>query len=376
MYLELVSKYKSQYKFKLFSYSLYADHLELLVEAGDDASISDIMHDLNSLYTKYFNGRYQKHGHLFESRFKSILIEKANYLLAMTRHIHLSSKQSPYSSYHIYIGGSGAGQAAAAPLSLNISEEVKEVLSFLKTKDDAKAYDRYVLEGDKKEIEELEKNLRRTQVLGSEAFQLEVKKRVQQHAEQQKEEKLPLKSSPVFVFMAGALVLIATSSAVYLYISKQKLENKYTMVLKQKEAEFAEKAKFENRSPIALAELEGTEWEIEKVSLPALGAKGVLKDILHFTSGQFYSEEFIKKGFKASNISVTQQPNGVVTWETLQSNAAGDSVSWRGDWQDDVMKGVLSVNLAGQKPQDFSFFSVKWSYENAGAHSDSTGGTQ
>ena len=388
MYLDLVSKYKSQHKFKLFSYNLHPDRLELLIETGDDATISDIMHDLNSLYTKYFNGRYQKRGHLFESRFKSVLVEKANYLLSMTRHIHLKDIQNPYSSFYIYMGGKQSHMSfpnadfLSSPKSLigdpdtgspikdfgddmkglDLSAEVKEVLSFLKTKDDDKAYERYVLEGDKKEIEELEKSLKRAQVLGSEKFELAVKNRVQQHVEQQKEETAPAKTNPVILFVVGALVLVVTSAAIYLYVSKRKIESQYASILKQKEAEFTEKTKFENRSPIALSELNGTEWQIEKIALPVSGAQGSTKDTLHFSNNQFYSEEFLNKGFKPTNVSVTRQANGVVTWETLQSNNAGDSVSWRGDWQDNVMKGVLSVTLAGQKPHDYSFFSVKWVY--------------
>ncbi len=88
MYLELLAKYKNQHKFKLYSYSLLPDRLHLLIETSEGASISEIMHDLNSLYTKYYNGRYVRRGHLFEARFKSVLVEKLNYLLPMTRHIH------------------------------------------------------------------------------------------------------------------------------------------------------------------------------------------------------------------------------------------------------------------------------------------------
>ena len=365
MYLELVSKYKSQHKFKLFSYNLLPERLELLIETGDDATISDIMHDLNSLYTKYFNGRYQKRGHLFESRFRSVLVEKANHLLAMTRHIHLKDAENPYSSFRIYMRDTEPVPAPGDLAAMNMDAEIKEVTAFLKNKDDAKAYERYVLAGDAKEIDELEKGLRRGQVLGSEAFQQQVKDKVQEQAEQ-KDEAAPVKTNVTFIVMAGALVLLATASAVYLYVGKKNIENEYSVLLKQKEQEFAEKTKFENRSPLALSELEGTRWEIEAVLLPADKAQGALKDTLHFVNGQFYSEEYSKQGFKPSNISVTRQPDGVVTWETLQSNAKGDAVSWRGDWQGDVMKGIFSVTPAGQKPRDFSFFSVKWSYAEGG----------
>src|SRR3989338_5797134 len=119
MYLELLTKYKTEHKFKLFSYCLLPERLELLIETSDDATISEVMHDLNSLYTKYFNGRYLRKGHLFEARFKSVLVEKADYLLKMTRHIHQLPgdvfKDYPYTSYHLYID---------APSSPNVSVDM------------------------------------------------------------------------------------------------------------------------------------------------------------------------------------------------------------------------------------------------------------
>jgi putative transposase len=207
MYLELVNKYKSQHKFKLYSYCLLPDHLELLIETGDDASISEVMHDLNSLYTKYFNGRYQKRGHLFESRFRSVLVEKVNYLLALTRHIHLQapSPDHPYSSFHLYVQDRQAG-AGPRPAVL----EMDEVLSFLQDKDNDRAYERYVLEGDKNEIQQLEKSLRRGAVLGSEAFQDQVKKKIEEHAQLQKES--ARRTNPVTLYFIGGMVIVATAA--------------------------------------------------------------------------------------------------------------------------------------------------------------------
>ena len=103
--------------------------------------------------------------------------------------------------------------------------------------------------------------------------------------------------------------------------------------------------------------------------LPFAGAKTpeVFKDHLRFSQGRFSSDNYFALGFGPTNFSRTVQPgSGVVIWETIQSNAAGDTVSWRGDWQGDAMKGVLSFTPAGKGPQDFSFFSVKWNYAEIG----------
>jgi len=361
MYLDLVRKYKSQHKFRLYSYCLLPERLELLIETGDDASISEIMHDLNSLYTKYFNGRYQKRGHLFESRFRSVLVEKAQYLAALTRHIHRGSpaaKEHPYSSFHIYTGSS---TDTPGP---EMSSEVEEVLDFLRNKDLAASYEKYVLEADKKETSDLAKSLRRGQVLGSGSFQESVKKRVQEHVEELKEAAAPAGPGRITLFIVGGLILLVTASSVYLYVSKAKVQTQYTQLLKEKEQEFAEKTRFENRSPLALTELDGTAWRIDQVALPAGVSGEILHDTLHFAEGLFWSERATELGYKPARYTMLVRPGNVTTWEALQADGRGNVMTWRGDWQGDVMKGVQRLAPAGKQPQVFSFYSVGWSYKS------------
>jgi REP element-mobilizing transposase RayT/nitrogen fixation-related uncharacterized protein len=109
VYLELLNKYKEHYGFKLISYVLMPNHLHLLIELKEGLSISDIMHDLNANYTKYFNGKIGRKGHLFKERSRMNVIEKASYLSAVAAYIHLNPvalglaktpEEYPYSSYN------------------------------------------------------------------------------------------------------------------------------------------------------------------------------------------------------------------------------------------------------------------------------------
>ncbi len=377
MYLDLVRKYKSQHKFKLYSYCLLPERLELLIETGDElpagqvgASISEIMHDLNSLYTKYFNSRYQKRGHLFESRFRSVLVEKSQYLAALTRHIHrtpANAREYPNSSFHIYMG---PPTGADSP---GMTSEVSEVLDFLRQKDSSLSYEKYVLEGDSKEIAALGKSLRRGQVLGSDAFQSAVKKRVEMHVEELKEAASPAKPSRMSLFFIGGFILLVTATSVYLYVSKSKVETQYTQLLKEKEQEFAEKTQFENRSPLALTELDGTTWRVDMVALPAGISKETSHDTLHFAEGLVWSERAVERGFKPVRYTLLVRPGSVTTWETQMSDGRGNTMTWRGDWQGDVMKGVFRNAPAGKAPQVFSFYSVGWSYQPETAAVDEGG---
>ena len=63
---------------------------------------------MNGVYTQDFNNRHERVGHLFQGRFKSILVEKGNYLLELTRYIVLNPVRAglvrtpdlwPWSSY-------------------------------------------------------------------------------------------------------------------------------------------------------------------------------------------------------------------------------------------------------------------------------------
>lgn len=360
MYLDLVRKYKSQHKFRLYSYCLMPEHLELLIETGDDASISEIMHDLNSLYTKYFNGRYQKRGHLFESRFRSVLVEKSRYLAAVSRHIHRvpsNPKEYPHSSFRVYMN------APSDASSSYMTSEVNEILSFLKQKDDSLSYEKYVLEGDSKEISALSKNLRRGQVLGSEDFQASVKKRVEEHVEELKEAATPAGLSRTTLFFIGGFVLVVSAASAYLYVTKAKVEIQYSQLLKEKEQEFAEKTQFENRSPLALTELDGTIWRIDMVALPAGSSSEILHDTVHFEEGLFWSDRSAELGFKPARYTLLVRPGSVTTWETQMSDGRGNAMTWRGDWQADSMKGVSRHAPAGKAPQVSSFYSVGWSYK-------------
>lgn len=410
MYEELLARYKNQYKFKLFSYCFLPDRLFLLIETGENlpsrqasASISQIMHDLTSLYTKYYNARYHRRGHLFESRFKSVLVEKAQYLLALTRHIHLAAKREmtpqegvsldpreyPFSSFQNYISLSSprslVGDQAGSPIrnfgdqnesdsrqkhagmtrSLDMSKEIKEVLEFLKEKNNPAEYERYCIAGDKNEIEELEKRLHRSSVLGSDEFNDRVKNRIQERAQSQKEEVMAqgkTRQYKIAVVMVGVAVILATASSLYLYISKRQLENEYRSLLKEKEAEFIVKSRFENRSPLTLADLEGTEWEIELVS-----PTGVAKDKIRFVDGRFSSDFAEQKGFHTASYFLVPKGKGVSSWQSAQSNSSGDTMAWQAEWRGEAMRGDARLTVAGQSEQSFSFFSSNWSYKETEA---------
>jgi hypothetical protein len=65
------------------------NHVHVLFKSGKHG-ISAVMRKLLTWYAQYYNRRHKRSGHLFENRYKSILCDEDNYLLALVRYIHLN----------------------------------------------------------------------------------------------------------------------------------------------------------------------------------------------------------------------------------------------------------------------------------------------
>lgn len=78
-----------KYGVALHAFVLMANHYHLIVETPK-ANLSAFMHVLNSAYTTYFNLKRRRSGHLFQGRYKALLVDKDHYLLELSRYIHLN----------------------------------------------------------------------------------------------------------------------------------------------------------------------------------------------------------------------------------------------------------------------------------------------
>ncbi len=85
-FLEILEKTVGRYNWICHGYCLMNNHYHLLIETPD-ANLSKGMRQLNGIYTQYFNRVHDSVGHLFQGRFKSILVEKESYLLELCRYI-------------------------------------------------------------------------------------------------------------------------------------------------------------------------------------------------------------------------------------------------------------------------------------------------
>jgi putative transposase len=86
-YLQLLVSYKQRRHFHLYAYVLMSNHLHLLIET-QDIPLSKILQGINQSYTLFFNRKYRTVGHLFQGRYKAILCDREQYLLALLKYIH------------------------------------------------------------------------------------------------------------------------------------------------------------------------------------------------------------------------------------------------------------------------------------------------
>jgi len=73
----------------LHCYVLMNNHYHLILETPE-ANLSKVMHYINGSYTNYINIKRKRSGHLFQGRYKAILIDRDRYLLELSRYVHLN----------------------------------------------------------------------------------------------------------------------------------------------------------------------------------------------------------------------------------------------------------------------------------------------
>jgi putative transposase len=86
-YLRMLKKYKKRYRFYLYGYCLMPNHVHLVIDLDGPVDLAKAMQCINQSYTIYFNYKYEKIGHLWQGRFKSLIISKDQYLLNCINYI-------------------------------------------------------------------------------------------------------------------------------------------------------------------------------------------------------------------------------------------------------------------------------------------------
>ena len=88
-FLDLLEAVNRRYHCICHAYCLMENHYHLLIETPE-GNLSLGMRQLNGVYTQFFNRRHLRTGHLFQGRYKAILIQKESHLLEVCRYVVLN----------------------------------------------------------------------------------------------------------------------------------------------------------------------------------------------------------------------------------------------------------------------------------------------
>jgi len=78
-----------QHNIRLYLFVCMTNHFHVVFETPG-ANCGKFMQSLSTAYTVYYNLRHRRHGHLLDGRYKAKLVEGDDYLLALTRYVHLN----------------------------------------------------------------------------------------------------------------------------------------------------------------------------------------------------------------------------------------------------------------------------------------------
>lgn len=110
--LEVIAQAMDRYDAEVLAYCQMGNHFHLVLNTRQ-ANLSRLMRHVNGVYTQVFNQRHGLVGHLFQGRFKAILVDRDAYLLALCRYVErnpvaasmvAAADDWPWSSYRAHVG--------------------------------------------------------------------------------------------------------------------------------------------------------------------------------------------------------------------------------------------------------------------------------
>lgn len=111
-FYQLIGEGVERFGHRIHAFCLMTNHIHLAIQVGE-IPLARIIQNLSFRYTRYINHRKKRIGHLFQGRYKAILIDGDAYLLSLARYIHLNPVRAQidknprdyrWSSHRSYLG--------------------------------------------------------------------------------------------------------------------------------------------------------------------------------------------------------------------------------------------------------------------------------
>lgn len=136
-------KIAKERRVELTSFSLMPNHFHLSVYELESGGIANYMQRVLCAYTKYFNTKYERSGHLFQGPYKAVRIESSEQLLYLSSYIHKNPRELPewknrehlypWSSYQDYVEENRWGKLLQQDIILKQFKNKKEYHHFVKS---------------------------------------------------------------------------------------------------------------------------------------------------------------------------------------------------------------------------------------------------
>jgi len=101
-------EYENMYgQMELLAFCLMPNHFHLLIYQVEEQAMTTLLHRVTGSYVRYFNKRHRRNGPLFQDRFKASMVSNDDYLLHISRYIHLNPRKYEsweFSSLPYYLG--------------------------------------------------------------------------------------------------------------------------------------------------------------------------------------------------------------------------------------------------------------------------------
>jgi putative transposase len=170
-FLEYLKAAHDRFKIMIHAYCLMPNHYHFLMETPM-ANLSRSMQFLNSSYTTYYNKKRKRIGHLFQGRYKAILVDKDSYLETLSRYIHLNPVRAHlvkqpedylWSSYRYYLSSDKIPEFLNTKFTLSLFSSNKG------------EYKDFVEEGLNQKIKNPFKDIKANLILGDKKFIKDIK---------------------------------------------------------------------------------------------------------------------------------------------------------------------------------------------------------
>jgi putative transposase len=169
-FLDILGHALQRFDAQAWAYCLMGNHYHLVLHT-QEANLSRLMRQINGVYTQSFNRRHGLTGHLFQGRFKAILVDRDSYLLEVCRYVDLNPVRArlvkrpdayAWSSYRALVG------LAPAPVWLDAQPIYTQLAPGKSAARAADKYAEFVAQG--KGIALWDEHLRQQIYLGDNAF--------------------------------------------------------------------------------------------------------------------------------------------------------------------------------------------------------------